>query len=234
VLTEKGRIVIFSSDGMKRGVIEVGTHVDLIEPGPMEDMLFLKSRSRKTIEIITVDFIQKINVSGSPSKGPADAPVVVAVFTDFECGYCARLAKTVEKVLEQYPKEVRVVFKNFPLRNHKFSLEAAKAALAADAQGKFWEFHDRLFKNYHRLSSGKIQQIARELGLNEAQFEKQRQDPSIPGRIRRDIQDGVRAGVSGTPTVFINGRKLRARSLYGFQVLIDKALKKIKKGKREP
>jgi hypothetical protein len=84
VLTDKGSIVIFSSDGREQDKIDVGDHVDTIEAGPREDILFLKSRKHKTVEVVTLDFIQDINVFGSPYKGPADAPVVIAVFTDFE------------------------------------------------------------------------------------------------------------------------------------------------------
>jgi hypothetical protein len=84
VLTEKGNIVIFTPDGHVRDKIHVGDHVDRIEAGPREDILFLKSRKHKTVEIVTLDFIQNINVFGSPFKGPVDAPVVIAVFTDFQ------------------------------------------------------------------------------------------------------------------------------------------------------
>ena len=84
VLTDKGAIVIFSSNGTEQDKIDVGDHVDKIDAGPSEDILFLKSRKHKTVEIVTLDFIRDINVFGSPSKGPVDAPVVIAVFTDFQ------------------------------------------------------------------------------------------------------------------------------------------------------
>ena len=84
VLTHKGRIIIFSSDGQKKDMIDVGDHVDRLEAGPREDLLFLKSRKEKKVEVITLDFVQNINVLGSPFKGPANAAVVIAVFTDFE------------------------------------------------------------------------------------------------------------------------------------------------------
>ncbi|MCP4667073.1 MAG: hypothetical protein GY849_11985 [Deltaproteobacteria bacterium] len=84
VLTDNGTIIIFSSRGKVQDRIDVGNHVDDIEVGPREGLLFLKSRKRKTVEVVTLDFIRNINVSGSPFKGPADAPVVIAVFTDFQ------------------------------------------------------------------------------------------------------------------------------------------------------
>jgi protein-disulfide isomerase len=129
-----------------------------------------------------------------------------------------------EQVLEKNPKTVKIVFKNFPIRSHKFAAQAAVAALAADRQGKFWEFHDELFNNYNRLKEEKVQEIAAKLKLNKAQFEKDRKDPLLLKQIRQDVNEGVRAGVRGVPAVFVNGRKLKDRSLKGFQALIDKEL----------
>jgi protein-disulfide isomerase len=129
-------------------------------------------------------------------------------------------------VLEKYPNQVKLVFKNFPLRNHKFSMQAAIAALAAEKQGKFWEFHDLLFKNYNHLNEQKIKEIAQQLNLDMEKFEKDRKDPQINGMINKDLAEGNQAGVRGTPTIFINGRLLRNRSMAGFQELIEKALKK--------
>ena len=131
-----------------------------------------------------------------------------------------------EQVLEKNPDKVKLVFKNFPLRNHKFAMQAATAALAAEKQGKFWEFHDLLFKDYNRLNEQKVQEIARKLKLDMEKFEKDRKDPRIRAMISRDVSEGSRAGVRGTPTIFINGKLLRNRSSAGFQELIEKALKK--------
>ena len=130
-----------------------------------------------------------------------------------------------EQVLEKYPNQVKLVFKNFPLRNHQFAMQAAIAALAAEKQGKFWEFHDLLFKDYSHLNEQKIEEIAQQLKLNMEKFDKDRKDPQIMAMINRDLAEGNQAGVRGTPTVFINGRLLRNRSMAGFQELIEKALK---------
>ena len=131
-----------------------------------------------------------------------------------------------EQVLERYPNDVKLVFKNFPLRNHRFAKPAAIAALAAEKQGKFWEFHDLLFKDYNRLNAQKFGEIAQQLNLDMEKFDQDQKDPGIMAIIKRDLSEGNRVGVRGTPTVFINGRLLRNRSLSGFQELIDKALKK--------
>jgi protein-disulfide isomerase len=131
-------------------------------------------------------------------------------------------------VLDKYPQDVKLVHKNFPLSKHKFALKAAKAALAADKQGKFSEFHEKLFENQRSLNDAKVQKIAAELTLDMAQFEKDKNDPAFQKLIVRDTQEARRAGVRGVPTVYINGKLLRSRSLKAFQQMIDLELKKNK------
>jgi len=131
------------------------------------------------------------------------------------------------QVLEKYPRDVKVVFKNFPLSSHSFALQAAAAALAAGTQGKFWEFHDRLFENYNHLNDEIIRGIALSLNLDMVEFEKKMKDPEIQKRIRQDLIDGSQAGVNSTPSVFINGRLLRNRSFAGFQAAIEKELQSL-------
>jgi len=131
-------------------------------------------------------------------------------------------------VLKKNPKTVKVVFKNFPLRKHRFAAKAAAASLAAGRQGKFWEFHDELFKNYRKLNDKKIDEIAKKLGVDEAQFKKDRKDPLILAKVREDYQEGINSGVRGVPAVFVNGRRVRSRNVQGFQDIIEKELKKTK------
>ena len=139
-----------------------------------------------------------------------------------------------EQVLEKYPDDVKIAFKNFPLRNHKYAMKAAVAALAAGSQGKFWEFHDLLFENYNRLNDQKIKDIALAVGLNQEEYEKKKKDPAITRQVRQDLSEGQKAGVRGTPTIFINGIRLRDRSLKGFQAAIDKQLQKLGKTATKP
>jgi protein-disulfide isomerase len=129
-------------------------------------------------------------------------------------------------LLKKYPDKVKLVFKNFPIRGHKYAVKAAAAALAAGRQEKFWEFHDMLFENYNRLNDQKIQEIADLLGLDETEFKKQQQSPAITERIRQDYEEGIRLGVRGTPTVFINGKKVRDRSMKSMEAIIEKELQK--------
>ena len=113
-------------------------------------------------------------------------------------------------------------------------MKAAIASLAAEGQGKFWEFHDLLFENYNKLNDQKIQEIAQAVGLNLEEYEKKKKDPAIEKRVKQDLSDGRRAGVRGTPTIFVNGIRLRDRSLKGFQAAIDKQLEKLGKTSAKP
>lgn len=131
-------------------------------------------------------------------------------------------------MLEKYPAEVKLVHKNFPIRSHKFAFKAATAALAAAGQGKFWEFHDQLYKNYNRLSDQKIDEIAQNLQLNLAEFKAHQKNPEIAAKIRRDYEEGIRLGIRGVPTVFINGKKMRDRSMNALEAAIEHELEKAK------
>ena len=127
-------------------------------------------------------------------------------------------------MFETYPKVVKLAIKNFPLPNHKFARQAAVAALAANRQGKFWEFHDELYKNYSRLNEEKIQEIAQQVGLDTAKLDQDMKAPEINAIVENDLREGKNAGVRGIPTIFINGRLLRDRSFAGFQAAIEKEL----------
>ena len=134
-----------------------------------------------------------------------------------------------EQVLEKYPDQVKLIFLSFPLANHRFAKKAAIAAFAAKKQGKFWEYHDRLFANIDSINDQKFFQIARELGLDMERFEKDINDLKIVARINQDIRLGAYLGVRATPTVFINGRVSRARTLEAFQVDVETELRKVRK-----
>ena len=130
-----------------------------------------------------------------------------------------------EQVLGKYPKDVKLVFLNFPLRNHTFARQSAAAALAAGKQGLFWEFHNALFENYNKLNEEKITSIATGLNLNMEKFERDRAKPELTNLINRDLQQGQVAGVRGTPSIFVNGKLLSNRSLEGFSQAIDREIK---------
>ena len=134
-------------------------------------------------------------------------------------------------MLEKYPNEVKLIFLSYPLRSHRFAKKAAVAAFAARRQGKFWDYHDRLFENYDSLSDQKFRQIARELGLDLERFEKDMKDLRIVARINQDIRLGayMQPKVTETPSVFINGKKSRAWTLEALQVAVEKELEELRR-----
>ena len=224
-----GEILVYSltgGDHIERIPVDPGT--DRLSHSQKDNSIIVSSRTGKKVSIIDLQEVHDIDISGLPFKGPKDAPVVITVFTDYQCPYCARLESLIQQVLSTYPKEVKFVNKNFPLSNHKFAGKAAIAALAADRQNKFWEFHDKLYENMKVLSDDKIREIAVELGLNIEEWEKDKADPAIAKLINRDLRDAQQASVRGTPTVFINGKYLKERSFNGFKQIIEADLQREK------
>ncbi|MDD5207604.1 MAG: thioredoxin domain-containing protein, partial [Desulfobacterales bacterium] len=146
-------------------------------------------------------------------------------FSEFQCPYCATLAPVLDQVLQKHQDRVKIVFKNFPLRNHRFAMAAAAATLAGHKQGRFWEFHDLLFQKADRLSNETIMETASQMGLDMERFRKDMQSQEVMTLIRQDMSDGAQAGVAGTPSVFINGRVLRDKSLQGFDSAIAREAK---------
>jgi protein-disulfide isomerase len=131
-------------------------------------------------------------------------------------------------LLDKHPKDVKLVLKNFPLPMHPFARKAAAAALAADKQGKFWQFSDKLFENYANLNDDKIRDIARQLGLDLEKFNRDVNDASIQALINRDMSDAEKATVQGTPSIFINGKALKNLGPNEFQELLEAELKRKK------
>lgn len=224
VLTEKGNLLVYTSDGVLEERLAVGRSFDGLRTGPGEETLILKSQKENLVKIIALSFRRKINTTGSPFKGPADAPVEIIVFSDFQCPYCARLVPLLDQVLREYKGKVKIVFKNYPLRSHPFALDAAVTAMAANRQGKFWEFHDLLFENHSRLNLQKIKDISVELKLNQEEMQADMKSPEILAAIKQDVIDADRAGVRGAPAVFVDGWPLKNRTLKSFREAIEKAL----------
>jgi protein-disulfide isomerase len=165
----------------------------------------------------------KIEVGDSPFKGPKDAKVTIVEFSDFQCPYCSRGKDIMEEVLAAYPKDVRVVFKHFPIR----AMAAAKAAVAAQNQGKFWEMHDFLFENQSQLSDELYLEGAKKIGLNLETFKKDLADPKTEEIVNKDASLAKSLGVQGTPNFYINGVNLRgAYPLPEFKKIIDRWLEK--------
>ncbi len=142
-------------------------------------------------------------LDGVPRKGAAKPKVVIVEFADFECPHCALMGGVLSEVVKAHPNDVAVYFKQFPLQHHEFSELAARAALAAHAQGKFWPMHDIIFRNQMRLEADSFKKFAAELGLNVPRWEKDLQSPEVAQRVQADLMEG-REAVHSTPTLFVN------------------------------
>jgi protein-disulfide isomerase len=226
VLLPGGQLDVYDRSGKPTGSIKVDPAFKKLSPGPSEDLLWLSAPTRTDAQLLAINVVSDIPTAGSPSQGPADAPVTIVVFSDFECGFCARMAQMLAELHAAYPQEVRVVFKSFPLRGHHFSLRAAQAAFAAGTLGKFWEFHDALFQNFDQLNEKKLEEIEESLGLDKQILKAQMQAPQVIDAIRNDIRMGNELNVTGTPTVFVNGHRQRKPSLENFQKIIEEQLEK--------
>lgn len=172
-------------------------------------------------------FVRKVSFGASdPSKGAANAPVTIVMFTDFQCPACAAAHPILQKTVAEYGDKVRLVVRDFPLMQlHKNAFNAAKAANAANAQGKFFEYTELLYNNQNALDDEALKKYAAQIGLNPQKFEADFASEKIAEEIRRDIKDGESYAISGTPTIFINGVKVRSLSAQAFRKAIDYALK---------
>ena len=145
-----------------------------------------------------------------PSVGPADAPVTLVEFSDFQCPFCARARPMIEALRDHYPTQLRIVYKHLPLEAiHPRARAAAEASVCAEEQGKFWEFYDKVFENQAHLSDDDLRGYATAIGLDPAAYETCRNDPKHNERIAADLAEARAAGISGTPAFVINGVLLR-------------------------
>jgi protein-disulfide isomerase len=224
LLTAPGDLLIYTAEGNYNGKIQVGRGFDQVEAGAREDQVYLLNRKEKRIQVVEVTYTFDIDTSQSPYKGPADAPVVIVEYTDFQCPYCARLGSTLDQVMELYPGKIKIVYKSFPLSSHKYSWQAATTAMAANKKGKFWEVYKEIFANYNRINDAKLKEIRNRFGLDTPEFEALMNSPEIRARVASDRNEGVQVGVQGTPTVFINGKRLNNKRPDGFRAAIDREL----------
>lgn len=148
----------------------------------------------------------KIATAGSPFLGPENAPITLIEFSDFQCPYCWKAAGELAATLKAFPTQVRLVFREYPLDSHAQAALAAAAAIAAHKQGKFWQLHDAMFAHRTELSRPMITSLAAKAGLDMKRFEADWGSKETAATVSQDIADGDRAGVDGTPTVFINGK----------------------------
>ena len=176
----------------------------------------------------TVDYnkVYNLPIGSSPIKGKKDASVTIVEFSDFQCPYCSRIQATLNQVLTAYPDDVKLVFKDFPLSFHKQARNASKAARAAGEQGKYWEMHDLIFKDFNKLTDDSYKKYANQLKLDETKFMADFQSTKYDKLIEQDINLGRSSGVTGTPSLFLNGKRMQRRSFDDFKTAIDGYLKK--------
>ncbi|HTQ42066.1 MAG TPA: thioredoxin domain-containing protein [Polyangiaceae bacterium] len=152
--------------------------------------------------------VEAVPTTGAPARGPASASVSVVLFSDYECPFCARAEPIVRSLEQAHPGDVRVVFKNMPLPIHDHAWLAAKAALAAGEQGKYWEYHDALFAHPKALDRASLERYAADIGLDARRFTRDLDDARLEARLEADVADADALGVKGTPTLFVNGRRI--------------------------
>ena len=146
------------------------------------------------------------------AQGPADAAVTLVEYGDYQCPYCGAAYPVVKDVQRHMGDRLRFVFRNFPIStSHPHAQGAAEAAEAAGAQGKFWEMHDMLYEHQAMLDQGHLQRMAQQVGVDGEQFKEDMAERRYEKRVRDDFMSGVRSGVNGTPTFFINGVRYDGR-----------------------
>jgi protein-disulfide isomerase len=169
--------------------------------------------------------VLKIATDDQPSKGDAAAPVTIVEFTDYQCPSCARQQPVIERLMAEYGGRVRLVVRDFPLEQHADAFKAAEAAEAAREQGKYWEYAAVLMQNQSELGADKLKEYAGRLGLDRAKFDAALDSGRFADKVRRDLQDGFRLGVSSTPSIFVNGRRASERTYESLKASIEAALK---------
>jgi protein-disulfide isomerase len=194
-------------------VIQDAVRASRPQPQPQ---LSLDERIKKAIDV---------PLNNAPTKGAENAKITIVEFSDFQCPFCGRVNPTIAQVLKDYEGKVRVAFRQHPLPFHKDAMSAAKASLAANEQGKFWEMHDKLFENQKDLSDDNIRKLAKEIGLNMKKFEDSWKSDKFNAQIEEDIKFAQTNQATGTPSFFINGVFLKgAQPIGGFKEVIDKLL----------
>jgi protein-disulfide isomerase len=171
----------------------------------------------------------EVDIEGAPARGPADAPVTLVAFSDFECPFCAKVTPTLERLADEYGGRVRVVFKHFPLPMHARAIDAHKAAQAAALQDAFWPMHDRIFADPEALDPESLRAHAEALALDLAAYDAALASPELTARIQADVAEGQRVGVRGTPSFVVNGSLFSGALPYeAMKAHVDEALVRAK------
>lgn len=196
--------------------------------------LFFKSL-RSNAKVVTYlkpppVFRTEISLAGEPFRGSEKAPVTIVKFEDFQCPFCKQIQPTVNALLSRYDGKVRLVHKDLPLESlHPQARQAAEAARCAHEQGKFWEYHDKLYANAPKASADDLKSYAKDVGLNADSFDRCFASGKYKEVVQRDLNEGAQLGLTGTPTFFINGREISGNQpSEAFEAIIDEELARAK------
>ncbi len=197
--------------------------------GERRQAFLIQLRAQNKVEVFLKSppiFRAEISTAGAYTKGPAAAPVTIVEFSDFHCPFCKRVQPTIAQVLVKYEGKIRLVYKDLPLDSlHPQARAAAEAARCAGEQGKFWEFHDKIYAGDSDATAPTMQLYAQQVGLDAAKFEACRSTRKYQSQVQADAAEGTKLGVSGTPGFFVNGRFLSgAQPLDAFSKIIDEEL----------
>ena len=203
-------------------------YLEQIEVRAAERAFVEKLRAVASIEVFLVapeSPVFSISTADQPSLGSAAAPVTIIAFTDYQCPSCAAIHPALARLVREYGDKVRLVTRDFPLNQHVEAFKAAEAAEAAREQGKYWEYAELLMRNQSALSMDKLKGYASELALDRPRFDSALDSGKFVEMVQRDIDDGMKLGINATPTVFINGRRVSAKSYDELKASVEAALK---------
>jgi protein-disulfide isomerase len=199
----KARISITGAEALR----QVKLYLTDQKRSAVMDAFIEKLKGDYKVETLLEPLRFEVPTQGFPTKGSATAPVTIVEFSDFECPYCGALFPILKQIEEHYGDKLRIVYRQFPLTSvHPHAQKAAEASLCANEQQKFWELHDAMFQDNHNLDIDALKQKASALNLNRATFDACLDSSKYADAIKKDIFEGARFGVTGTPAMFINGR----------------------------
>ena len=223
----KGSVVIYSAE--ENRVIEripVDGNINHIWVSPRGNLIYLTNTESKELSVVRLDFSLDIKRGNSISLGPEDSPVTLVAFMDFQCPFCSEVFSILSQVLDQYPDEVNLIFKHFPLKDHIYAEKAALASVSAYKQGKFLDMAEIFFENCDKFEGKTVDQASEQIGLDMELFRREMETESAKEILYEDVEMGQRLKIRGVPTIFINGKKVNNRFLPNLPEMVFNELSK--------
>jgi protein-disulfide isomerase len=193
------------------------------------DAYLSRLRSRERVVVLLAPARVAVSIDEARVRGPAGAPITIVEFSDFECPYCGRVEDTLRRLKSRYPSQIRLAYRDFPMDFHPRAEPAAQASRCALAQGKYWPYHDLLFANQQHLEDADLSKYAVQLGMDAKQFDDCVAQKTFKAEVQRDLDEGQKLGIAGTPAFYVNGMALNgAVPQEEFEHMIDRELDRIK------